>query len=312
MTGSRGGRRFRLSNARSRRSPGAAAWCRRRRSTSRRRRLRCPRSCVGALDVLDLAQHRRHLRSNRSGRGPRCGGAACAGSRPWPRRSSRANSTRRDRVARRFELGGAVVGVPQRDPCRDPVEPVPSREVDDRDRRLAEEVHRRRGNGDVPAEDELAHVLQPYLGDLRPFLGDDQDFSALAHTRALLLDVQRQCVVTRRVEPPNGVLARLGGSAATSRNASVSSGRQIPASEHPLHFGLSSSGSGSTGDLAARRASSMSRSVSAVQRHPLLRSWETASFTHPVLQFCCDFTSFPAGEGLPACCRSSPSSSRSR
>ena len=49
-----------------------------------------------------------------------------------------------------------------------------------------------------------------------------------------------------------------------------------------------------------------------VQRHPLLRSWETASFTHPVLQFCCDFTSFPAGEGLPACCRSSPSSSRSR
>lgn len=52
--------------------------------------------------------------------------------------------------------------------------------------------------------------------------------------------------------------------------------------------------------------------VSDVQRHPLLRSWETASFTHPVLQFCCDFTSFPAGEGLPACCRSSPSSSRSR
>lgn len=52
--------------------------------------------------------------------------------------------------------------------------------------------------------------------------------------------------------------------------------------------------------------------VSAVQRHPLLRSWETSSFTHPVLQFCCDFTSFPAGEGLPACCRSSPSSSRSR
>lgn len=49
-----------------------------------------------------------------------------------------------------------------------------------------------------------------------------------------------------------------------------------------------------------------------VQRHPLLRSWETSSFTHPVLQFCCDFTSFPAGEGLPACCRSSPSSSRSR
>jgi len=56
----------------------------------------------------------------------------------------------------------------------------------------------------------------------------------------------------------------------------------------------------------------LSQFASAVQRHPLLRSWETSSFTHPVLQFCCDFTSFPAGEGLPACCRSSPSSSRSR
>src|SRR5690606_2720446 len=34
--------------------------------------------------------------------------------------------------------------------------------------------------------------------------------SALPHTRALLLNVQRECVVTRGVEPAHSVVARLG------------------------------------------------------------------------------------------------------
>src|SRR5690606_32326362 len=43
--------------------------------------------------------------------------------------------------------------------------------------------------------------------------------------------------------------------------------------------------------LISRKALGPLTGPAVVQRHPLLRSWETASFTHPVLQFCCDFTS---------------------
>lgn len=47
------------------------------------------------------------------------------------------------------------------------------------------------------------------------------------------------------------------GSAGTWRRASVSSGKQMPLREQPLHLALSSSGSGSTVESAAARASSM-------------------------------------------------------
>src|SRR5690606_7689791 len=113
------------------------------------------------------------------------------------------------RLRRDTELGSPVVGVPESDTRRAAVEPVPSRQVNDRNRSLAQQLNRLGAHRDAPAEYELAEVLEPNGRKFLVAFVHDDDLAAFSDSGTLLLHVQGQRVRARRIEPTHGCTIRL-------------------------------------------------------------------------------------------------------
>ncbi len=149
-------------------------------------------------------------------------------------------------------------------PRRDPIKPAAHREVADRHFRFAQRLHRLRRDLHVAHQVHLADLARsapPAPAFLCPCTCSTAP--ALPHPHALRVQIQRPQFAARRhhraaprASPVCAATARTALSCSASRrslrrrHASVSSGRQIPTSEQPGHFGESTSGGGISPDSA--------------------------------------------------------------